>query len=147
MRLGALGVGFLVAIAAVGTACTSGGSPSPTASRGTSAAGSGTPVASAIDYTYTRAGVSAELRYRLGGGVLTVTNRSGGDLPSPGIYLLRADDGTRIDARLSAANPLTDGSTRTYTVTFASSLAPRDVGLILLLIGRDNYGAFIPPTG
>jgi hypothetical protein len=138
----------LVLLLAAGTAaCTSGGSSDAPTSPGLSTSDSGTPVASRTEYSYTRGGVSASLRYTPGGGVLTVINKSGGDLPAPGVYLLRADDGRRVEGRLTAAARLSDGATRTYRVTFATALAPRDVGLILLLIGRDNYGAFIPPTG
>lgn len=145
MRLRRAQIGLLVLLAGA-AACTSGGSSGGTGSGGPSNSASETPVASATAYTYARAGVSASLRYTPGGGVLTVTNKSGGDLPPPGVYLLRADDGRRVEGRLSPADPLPDGATRTYRVTFATALARRDVGLVLLLIGRDNYGAFIPPT-
>ena len=147
MRLRRLPVGLLVLLAVGTAACTSGGSADGAKGPEPSNVGSGTPVASATAYTYARGGVSANLRYTPGDGVLTVTNRSGGDLPAPGVYLLRADDGRRVEGRVSAADPLLDGATRTYRVTFATALASRNVGLILLLIGRDNYGAFIPPTG
>lgn len=147
MRARRLLIGLVVLLAAGTAACTSGGGSDGAGSRGPSEGGSATPAASATAYTYARAGVSANLRYTPGGGVLTVTNESGGELPSPGIYLLRADDGRRVEGQLDAADPLLDGATRTYRVTFATALAPGDVGLILLLIGRDNYGAFIPPTG
>jgi hypothetical protein len=146
LRLPGVPIGLLVALAVVASACTSGGSTDGAGSSGPSTIGSETPVASATAYTYTRGGVSANLRYTSGEGVLTVTNKSGGELPAPGVYLLRADDGRRVEGRLSVADALPDGATRTYRVTFATELAPRDVGLIVLLIGRDNYGAFIPPT-
>lgn len=146
MRLRGVPIGLMVVLAVVSTGCTSGGSGDET-SAPRSDGGSGTQVASATAYTYARGGVSANLRYTPGGGVLTVTNRSGGDLPPPGLYLLRADDGGRVEGQLSTADPLLDGATRTYQVTFATALAARNVGLIVLLIGRDNYGALIPPTG
>jgi len=137
----------LVVLLAIGTTACTRASSVEDGGRSPSASGSQTPIASADAYTYQRAGVSASLRYTPGGGELTVTNKSGEDLPAPGVYLLRADDGRRVEGQVSTADPLIDGATRTYSVTFATALAPRDVGLILLLIGRDNYGAFIPPTG
>lgn len=140
-------IGLTIALAAVAAGCTSAGSGDETPSPPRSEGGIGTPVASATAYTYARGGVSASLRYTPGGGVLTVANHNGSDLPAPGLYLLRADDGGRVEGRLSTANPLLDGATRTYRVTFATALAPQNVGLIVLLIGRDNYGALIPPTG
>lgn len=140
-------VALLVALAAAAAGCTSEGRTAGTQSPPPSGGDTGTPVISATAYSYARGGVSAKLRYTPGGGVLTVTNNSGGDLPAPGLYLLRAEDGGRVEGRLSPARPLPEGATRTYQVTFATALPPRNVGLIVLLIGRDNYGALIPPTG
>lgn len=142
-RTAATAVLLAATAAAACTSSTGGadGSPTPTA------VVTQTPTSSAMDYTYARSGVSARLRYTPGGGVLTIANKSGEEIPQPGVYLLRAEDGRRVEGTVAGAAPLPNGASRTYRVTFAASFARRDVGLILLLIGRDNYGAFIPPTG
>jgi hypothetical protein len=39
-----------------------------------------------------------------------------------------------------------DGKTGDFKVTFPPEVRPDTIGLLILLIGPDNYGAFVPPA-
>lgn len=97
-------------------------------------------------YTLDRGGVGASFRYRPGGGTLIMTNRSGAQIAAPGIYLLDASDGRRVPGRVTGYAPIPDGATYTFKVAFIRAVAPDDVGLVVLLVGAANYGAFVPPS-
>lgn len=108
-----------------------------------------TPTAPSVPldaYSYGRSNVFATLRYTPGAGTLAITNKGETQLPAPDLYLLRAVNGQRVEATVERATPLLPGRTKTFTVRFVASLARQDVGILVLLIGADNYGAFQPPA-
>lgn len=91
-------------------------------------------------YRYVNAGLVATLD--LDEGTLEVENRTGHPLPKPGFYVLDASDGTQIDGQVAAATDVPAGETATFDVSL-EGIAFEDIGLVVLLMGKDNYGAFV----
>ena len=115
---------------------TPGSTTSPTAAVTSSApAGAGA-------YLYQNAGLTATLDLDAGGGTLEIRNETGRELAAPSFYLLDARDGRRVPGTVEAAAPTPDGQTSTFNVSF-SELEVRNIGLAVLVIGHDNYGAFV----
>jgi hypothetical protein len=98
------------------------------------------------DYTYENAGVIAAVKYAPDKSTLTVTNHTGAEIPAPGIYMLDARDGHRIAGTADNSVPVQTGTSKDFNVTFAQQVDETNVGLMILLIGHANYGAFVPPT-
>jgi hypothetical protein len=94
-------------------------------------------------FAYSYLGVEATLAWSGGNGTLDVHNGSGSELGPPGLYAVTADQpqvpGTVTDP---AAIPV--GASATFPVSFPSDLSPDAVGMIALLFGDDNWGAFSP---
>ena len=129
-------------------ACTksTGAEPRPSA---TSGSGSGTvtpgetatgPPGTAV-YRYMNPGLVATMSLDGDSGTLAIENDTGRDLPPPGFYILDARNGDRVNGQIKDATSIPDGETRTFRVSFRG-LAIKDIGLVILLIGRENYGAF-----
>jgi len=132
-------------------ACTKDTPPPKNSSTGSSSSssstGSTTPTPSHPgDYTYENAGVIADVRYTPPKSTLTVTNHTGAEIPAPGIYMLDARDGHRIAGTVENSTPVPAASSKDFTLTFAQQEDQNNVGLMILLIGHANYGAFVPPT-
>jgi|1186.fasta_scaffold1041622_1 hypothetical protein len=122
-------------------------SPAPTdGSSVPSSIASSTPATSHTDYTYENAGVIAQMKYAPDKSTLTVTNHSGTEIPAPGIYMLDARDGHRIAGTVEDSAVVPTGTSKDFSVTFAQQVDQANVGLMILLIGHANYGAFVPPT-
>jgi hypothetical protein len=98
------------------------------------------------EYSYENAGVIASLKYAPDKSTLTVTTHTGAEIPDPGIYMLDARDGHRIAGTVENTTPVPTGDSKDFTVTFASPLEANNIGLMILLIGHANYGAFVPPA-
>ena len=60
------------------------------------------------------------------------------------MYLLDARDGSRVDAEVIDAAPVPDGETSEFEVTIAGAPRAKHVGLIILLEGDADLGAFFP---
>jgi hypothetical protein len=130
-------------------ACTKsdGPPPPPPSSSGASTTSSvASPAVPPGDYTYSNAGVIADVKYSPGKSTLTVTNHTGAEIPAPGLYMLDARDGHRIAGTVQNSTPIASGTSKDFTVTFAQQLDQINVGLLILLVGHANYGAFVPPT-
>jgi hypothetical protein len=137
-------VSGLVLVLAV-SACDKGDSqPSPSAEPKPSTA-SGSPVIdlAAGQYGYEAYGVEAVLSPKGGQWTLEVSNSAGTKLDAPGIYVLDARDGHQIDATVEGAKPLADKEKATLTVTWPPDFDEKQIGMVILTIGGDNYGAFI----
>lgn len=97
-------------------------------------------------YRYANAGLVATLTLKGTSsrltGTLEIQNGTGRALPEPAFYVLDARDGHRIDGKVSALTGVADGQTKTFEVTF-DGLELKNLGLVVLLMGRDNYGAFV----
>ena len=138
---------LLVAVV-LAAACSSGGSePGPTGTNG-SGGESPTPVQTATGppgtavYRYANAGLVATIRLDGEAGTLEIENGTGRELPPPDFYILDARDGSRVKGEVRDPTSIPDGQTMTFGVSF-SGLEIDDIGLVILMMGRDNYGAFV----
>jgi hypothetical protein len=93
-------------------------------------------------YVYQNAGLTATLELAAGAGTLEIDNKTGRELAPPSFYLLDARDGRRVDGVVDATAATPNETTATFDVAF-SGLEVRNIGLAVLLIGQDNYGAFV----
>jgi hypothetical protein len=143
-RLAALALAFALALAS----CTGDDGGTDIVDRtgptgGTGATGStGTisvPPGSSV-YRYANAGLIVILD--LDTDTLEVQNGTGRELPKPGFYVLDARDGSQIDGQVQASAVIPDGQTSTFDVTL-TDIEPKNIGLVVLLMGKDNYGAFV----
>jgi len=146
-RFAALSLVFVLALAA----CTGGGSPKTSPSRGTGNTGptgpptptesfSGAP-GTAL-YKYVNAGLTATMQLDGNTGTLEIDNATGRELAKPSFYILDARDGHQIDGTVDGSTTVPDGQTATFDVSY-SGLDIKNIGLLVLLMGRDNYGAFV----
>jgi hypothetical protein len=120
--------------------------PAPTASTTPSPDTSPSPTFSSEGYLYTsKEGIEALATFDGAGGTLEVENRSGDQLAPPGLYLLDAATGAVVDAEVSPSRAVPDGEGHTYRVRLARAMPPASIGLVVLLIGDEDRGAFLPP--
>ena len=129
-------------------ACSSGGSePGPTGTNG-SGGENPTPVQTATGppgtavYRYANAGLVATIRLDGEAGTLEIENGAGRELPPPDFYILDARDGRRVKGTVEDPVAIPDGESVTFDVSF-SGLEIDNIGLVILLMGQDNYGAFV----
>lgn len=100
------------------------------------------------EYSYANAGLNARVKFEgnPGEATLEIKNSTGRTLPKPGLYALTASTGKQIDGRVVSSAAIPDGKTGSYEVVFPPEVGPDTIGLLILLIGTDNYGAFVPPA-
>lgn len=75
-------------------------------------------------------------------GTLKVENDSEHDLDPPGLYVEDAVDGHEIDGEVVDTAPVAAGESATFDVKL-DDITVDDIGLLVLLFGADNYGAFV----
>jgi hypothetical protein len=143
---------WIVVAAILGASCTKGTDTEARAS-GTTGNGTGnasetvTPEATATGppgtavYRYTNTGLLATMSLDGDSGTLAIENDTGRELPPPGFYILDARTGDRLGGEVKDPTVIPNGETKTFRVSF-SGLGIRDIGLVILLVGHDNYGAF-----
>jgi hypothetical protein len=141
---------LLVLVAILAAGCTSdgddGGPSSPTSSV-TASASETVPVAVKGEYSYSNAGLNATVKFEpSGGATLEIDNGTGRTLPKPALYVENASTGKEIDGKVVSSAAIPDGKTSTFDVTFPPEVRPDTIGLLILLLGSDNYGAFVPPA-
>lgn len=95
-------------------------------------------------YVYRAKGIEATFELSGGSGTLSVFNGTGFPFDDPGVYLLDARDGSRVDAEVIGTAPVPDGETREFDVTIAGAPRAKNIGLIALLEGDADLGAFFP---
>jgi hypothetical protein len=93
-------------------------------------------------YVYQNGGLTATLELGAGTGTLRIANGTGRELAPPSFYLLDARDGRRVPGTVENAEATPNGASTDFGVTF-SGLEVKNIGLAVLLIGSDNYGAFV----
>ena len=99
------------------------------------------------EYSYSNAGLNARVKFEGSGrATLEIENDTGRTLPKPGLYVEHAATGREINGRVVSSAAIPDGETSTFDVTFPPEVRPDTIGLLILLIGPDNYGAFVPPA-
>jgi len=140
---------WIVVAGTVAASCTS-TDEEPRAS-GTTGSGSGsetvTPEATATGppgtavYRYANPGLLATMSLDGDSGTLAIENDTGRELPPPGFYILDARTGDRVGGEVKDPTSIPNGETKTFKISFGG-LAIKDIGLVILLVGHDNYGAF-----
>jgi hypothetical protein len=136
----ALSVAGLLTVALA--ACTGDEAPPPEESPVTSPP----PVTSADSYVFTdAAGIEARLTLDVGdAATLRVLNDTGEILPKLGVYVLDARDGSHVDWTVVGAGPVPRGRSE-WQVTRPAVPEAKHVGLVVMLFGGEDYGAFVPP--
>lgn len=135
---------LLVTLSALlAAACTDGesngsGSTSP---NGTASPSFSVPPGTTL-YVYSHEGLVATMLLKDGRGTLEIRNQTGRELPPPRFYILAAEDGHRVEGSVTSPAAVPDGQTVTFQVSF-SGLSEDDIGLVVLLMGTANYGAFV----
>lgn len=141
---------LLVLVAVLAAGCTSDGDDGAPSSPPPSATDTPTetvPVAVKGAYSYSNAGLRASVRFEpSGGATLEIENGTGRTLPKPALYVENASTGKEIDGKVLSSAAVPDGKTSTFDVTFPPEVRPDTIGLLILLLGTDNYGAFVPPA-
>jgi len=95
-------------------------------------------------YVYLSDEIEATFDLRGDEGTLSVFNGTGFPLDDPGVYLLDARDGARVDAEVIDAAPVPDGETSEFEVAIPGAPEEKHVGMIALLAGDADLGAFVP---
>ena len=127
--------------------CTGDGSDvTPTGSSGASPppTDAGSTTFSPGSFRYQNAGLQVALQLEANTGTMDVDNGSGFALGKPDLYVLDGVTGEHIDGKVLDAQPVEDGTQATFQVQFPPEVTPKSLGLVILLFGSDNYGAFAP---
>jgi hypothetical protein len=93
-------------------------------------------------YEYANEGLLVTLELDGSEGTLQVDNGSANDLDAPGVYVKDAVDGHEIDGEVVASTPVAAGERATFDVRL-DGITVDDIGLLVLLFGADDYGAFV----
>lgn len=93
-------------------------------------------------YEYVNAGLRVVVEIDGTEGTMQVDNGTEHDLPDPDFYILDARDGTEIEGEVAEPAPIPAGQTATFDISF-EGIDVRNIGLLVLLFGSDNYGAFV----
>ena len=132
-------------VAVLAAACTSGGdgNGTPTPGSPTSPPPSGPVRFQPGKYSYGFGGITADLSFDASTATLEVKNASGAALAAPSLYVIDAT-GARYDGTVDGGSAISDRDSATFQVTFPDEVKPRTIGLVILLFGDSNYGAFAP---
>jgi hypothetical protein len=130
------------ALTVVLAACTGDEAPPPEESPTTSPP----PVTSADSYVFTdAAGIEARLTLDVGdAATLRVLNDTGEILPRLGVYVLDARDGSHVDWTVVGAGSVPRGRSE-WQVTRPTVPDAKHIGVVVMLFGGEDYGAFVPP--
>jgi hypothetical protein len=94
-------------------------------------------------YVYRSDEIEATFELNGDAGTLSVFNGTGFPLDDPGVYLLDARDGSRVDAEVMDAAPVPDGETGEFEVAIPGAPEAKHVGMLVLLAGDADLGAFV----
>ncbi|MGH2672030.1 MAG: hypothetical protein ACRDHC_03535 [Actinomycetota bacterium] len=93
-------------------------------------------------YEYVNAGLRVIVEIDGTEGTMEVENGTERELPDPDFYILDARDGTEIEGEVAEPAPTRAGETATFAISF-EGIEVRNIGLLVLIFGTDNYGAFV----
>jgi hypothetical protein len=93
-------------------------------------------------YEYANEGLLVTLDLDGSNGTLAVENDSEHDLDPPGLYVEDAVDGHEIDVEVVDSAPVAVGEQASFDVKL-DGITVDDIGLLVLLFGADNFGAFV----
>jgi hypothetical protein len=137
---------LIVLVVALGVACTGDGvdgqTRAPTATT-TSPIPTGPVRFEPGAYRWEFGGVTADLRFDGSDATMDVKNASGAELAAPALYVVDGS-GVQRDGVVADAAPIPDGESATFQVTFPAQVTDETIGLVILLFGDSNYGAFAP---
>jgi hypothetical protein len=134
-------------LAVLGAGCTGdGGQPPPSTTQSSSSTPAETvpPSFTPGSFRYQNAGLQVTLTLDGNTGTMDVDNGSGYALGKPDLYVLDGVTTQRFDGKVLDAQPVPDGEQATFDVQFPPQVTPKSLGLVILLFGSDNYGAFAP---
>jgi hypothetical protein len=101
-----------------------------------------------LSFVHMGLSVEAVLTLTAVGGTLRVTNDTGTVLDAPGITVLDARNGERVELSVEPSSRIVDGDRRTFEISIVEGTVDLgNVGLVLLRFGQDGYGAFEPEAG
>jgi hypothetical protein len=124
------------------------GATGESASTGTTGESGPTPVGTtnasteSATYEYLNAGLRVVMQVDGTAGTIEIENDTDHEVGKPDFYLLDARTGARSEGRVDAGATVAAGETGSFDVSFAG-IQIREIGLVVLLLGRDNYGAFV----
>ena len=93
-------------------------------------------------YEYANEGLLVTVDLDGSSGTMEVENDSEHDLDAPGLYVEDAVDGHQIDGTVVDGAPVPAGGRATFDVRL-DDITADGIGLLVLLFGADNYGAFV----
>jgi hypothetical protein len=96
-------------------------------------------------YRYEGLGVAAVLTFDGAAGTLEVRNDTDVVLDEPHLYLFAADDGARVELITRDPRRVPPGPPEDFEVAFEGD--PPPIGMVFLVFGEDDFGAFVPVTG
>jgi hypothetical protein len=135
---------FVALFAAAGCTGDGGSTSTPTS---TSAVPTETLTTPAVitpgEFRWANAGLVVTLELHTNVGTMVVDNGSDHDLPKPDVYVIMGT-GEQIDGKVVDAAAVAQGETATFDVQFPHGVDQKSLGLVILLFGSDNYGAFAP---
>jgi hypothetical protein len=93
-------------------------------------------------FTYENAGLKVTADIQGASGTVEVDNATDNDLGPLGLYILDAVDGHEVEVEVQGSVPVPAGQTATFPVSLGEADVDQ-IGLLVLLFGQDNYGAFV----
>jgi len=93
-------------------------------------------------YTYENAGLKVTVDIQGDSGTLEIDNGTEHDLDPPDLYVRDAVDGHQVELDVAQSAPVPAGDRATFYVSFDEVDIDR-IGLLILLFGKDNFGAFV----
>jgi hypothetical protein len=138
-------VAVLAGLTVLASGCTGDGEPPPSDTQSPATpTETSAPAFTPGSFRYQNAGLQVGLDLDGNTGTMEVDNGSGYALGKPDLYVLDGLTGTHIDGKVLDAQPVPDGDRATFQVQFPPEVTPKSLGLVILLFGTDNYGAFAP---
>jgi hypothetical protein len=93
-------------------------------------------------YEYLNAGLDVTMEIDGETGTMQVDNGTDHEVGKASFYLLDATTGERADGKVSGGSPVEAGDSATFDVSL-EEMKIDEIGLVVLLLGKDNYGAFV----
>jgi hypothetical protein len=93
-------------------------------------------------FTYENAGLKVTVNIEGTSGTVEVDNGTDHDLEQLDLYVLDAVDGHEIQVEVRGSTPVAAGDPATFEISLGETEVDQ-IGLLVLLFGKDNYGAFV----
>ena len=93
-------------------------------------------------FTYENAGLKVTVSIQGTSGTVEVDNGTDNALEELDLYVLDAVDGHEIQVEVQGSAPVAAGDPATFEISLGKTEVDQ-IGLLVLLFGKDNYGAFV----